>query len=196
MNPLADFLFEAGLLAYLPRAGFHFLGGVQQSIAEHSFRVTLIGFVLGCLAEDVETAHLVQLCLFHDLPEARTGDLNYVQRQYAVADTERAVADQTALLPFGPEVAAYIREFEAGQTRAALLAHDADQLEMLLTLKEQADRGHRRAEDWLEGVARRLRTEEGRWLAEQIRRTRYDAWWWNSVVNPPEKGKPQGHSPA
>jgi len=194
MSPLADFLFEAGMLAHLPRAGFHFLGGVQQSVAEHSFRAALIGFVLGRLAEDVDTAHLVQLCLFHDLPEARTGDLNYVQRQYAVADTERALEDQTASLPFGLEIAAYLREFEAGQTRASLLAHDADQLEMLLTLKEQADLGHRRAEDWLEGVAERLRTEEGRRLAEQIRGTRYDAWWWGSVVKLSGKGKPPGQS--
>jgi putative hydrolase of HD superfamily len=74
------------------------------------------------------------------------------------------------------------------------LAHDADQLEMLLTLKEQADLGHRRAEDWLEGVAERLRTEEGRRLAEQIRGTRYDAWWWGSVVKLSGKGKPPGQS--
>jgi putative hydrolase of HD superfamily len=189
MNDLANFLFEAGVLAHLPRAGFHFLGGVQQSVAEHSFRVALIGFVLARLAEDVDADHLIQLCLFHDLPEARTGDLNYVQRQYTAADTDRAVEDLAATVPFGDEVAALIREFEARETRASLLANDADQLEILLVLKEQADLGHPRAGAWLEAVAERLQTEEARLLADEIRRTRYDAWWWGSVVRRREGGE-------
>lgn len=182
MNDLANFLFEAGMLVHLPRSGFYFLGGVQQSVAEHSFRVALLGFVLGRLAQDVDAGHLVQLCLLHDLPEARTGDFNYVHRQYAVADTEQAVTEMAATLPFGPEVAALIWEFEARETRASRLAHDADQLEMLLTLKEQADQGHPRAQAWMEGVVERLCTDEGRRLAEEILRTCYDEWWWNSVA--------------
>ena len=182
MNDLANFLFEAGILAHTPRAGFHFLGGAQQSVAEHSFRVALIGFVLARLADDVDADHLMQLCLFHDLPEARTGDLNYVQQQYNRTDTERAMEDLAARVPGGSEIAARIREFEARETRAALLAHDADQLEILFVLKEQSDLGHARASAWFEAVTERLQTEEGRQLAEEIRHTRYDAWWWNSVV--------------
>ena len=43
------------------------------------------------------------MCLFHDLVEARTGDLNYVSKKYVQADEVAAVNDMTVNLPFGDE---------------------------------------------------------------------------------------------
>ena len=42
--------------------------------------------------------------LFHDFPEARTGDHNYVNKRYVISDEERALADQVRDLPFAREI--------------------------------------------------------------------------------------------
>ena len=36
---------------------------------------------------------MVLLCLFHDIPEARTGDLNYVNKKYVKVAERKAVED-------------------------------------------------------------------------------------------------------
>src|SRR3990172_5139709 len=111
MKRIANFLFEAGMLKRTPRTGFQFLGSGAESVAEHIFRTVYIGYTLGHLAKDADTDRLIKICLFHDLPEARTGDLNYVNKKYVTADEERAVNDLAETLPFGSEIREVIGEF-------------------------------------------------------------------------------------
>jgi len=59
-----------------------------------------------------------------------------VNKKYVVADEKKAVRDLTKTLPFGNELMDIINEYEEGTTPEALLAKDADQLEMILALKE------------------------------------------------------------
>ncbi len=47
----------------------------------------------------------------------------------------------------------------ANDSREALIAHDADQLEMILALKEYKDLGNRYADEWYPFRCRRLQTE-------------------------------------
>ncbi len=180
MKNIANFLFEAGMLKRTPRSGFQFLGSGAESVAEHIFRTTYIGYALGKTAQTrVNLERLVQMCLFHDLPEARTGDLNYVNKKYVEANEEKAVADLAATLPFGDDVAGLIREFKEGKTQEALLARDADQLEMILALKEYKDLGNKYADEWLEFSLRRLQTEAARKLAAVILQTDSSLWWFS-----------------
>src|SRR5512133_589962 len=132
MKNLANFLFEVGMLKRTPRTGFQFLGSGAESVAEHSFRTAIIGYTLAKLDGQADPARVMQLCLFHDLPEARTGDLNYVNKKYVQADEAKAVADLAATLPFGNEIEDLVTEYEEGKTVEAKLARDADQLEMIL----------------------------------------------------------------
>jgi putative hydrolase of HD superfamily len=134
MKNIANFLFEAGMLKRTPRSGFQFLGSGAESVAEHIFRTTYIGYSLGKLAPGVDTDRMIKMCLFHDLPEARTGDLNYVNKKYVEADERKAVEDLAQTLPFGGEIRELIFEFIEGKTEEAKLARDADQLEMILAL--------------------------------------------------------------
>ena len=83
-----------------PRTGFQFLGSGAESVAEHSFRTAIIGYTLARMDENVDTGKVVQMCLFHDVPEARIGDLNYVNKKYVKADEEKAVDDLARTLPF------------------------------------------------------------------------------------------------
>ena len=49
MIEIVNLLHEIGMLSSIPRSGFAFLGSGKQSVAEHSFRVTLIAYVLARL---------------------------------------------------------------------------------------------------------------------------------------------------
>jgi putative hydrolase of HD superfamily len=120
---------------------------------------------------------IVLMCLFHDLVEARTGDLNYVNKRYVKADEDAAVLDMTAQLPFGNEIRDLAEEFNTAGTPEANIAHDADQLEMILQLKELGDLGNRYAADWITSAIKRLRTDDGKRLARTILNTDFAGWW-------------------
>jgi putative hydrolase of HD superfamily len=117
------------------------------------------------------------MCLFHDLVEARTRDLNYVNKRYVTADEEAAVRDMTSGLPFGDEIRRLTEEFNQRSTPEAQAAYDADQIEMILQLKELGDLGNRYAQDWISSAMKRLRTDDGRRLARSILNTDFSAWW-------------------
>ncbi len=178
LKQIANFLFEAGILQKTPRSGFYFLGSGSQSVAEHLNRVTYIGFVLSQMNEEADTAKVLEMCMFHDFAEARVSDLNYVHQKYTERKEGEAVNDLVATLPFGDKIKSIIDEYEDRQSIEAKLTKDADNLELLLALKEQADIGNERANTWIVPLMQRLKTEEGRRLAEVIVNTDSDAWWY------------------
>jgi len=179
MKNIANFLFEAGMLKRTPRSGFQFLGSGAESVAEHIFRTCYIGYALGKLAGNVNTDHLIKICLFHDLPEARTGDLNYVNKKYVEANEKKAINDLAQTMPFGNDIKDLVTEFIEGSTEEARLARDADQLEMILALKEYKDVGNKYADEWLQFSLKRLQTETARNLAKTILETDSSLWWFS-----------------
>jgi putative hydrolase of HD superfamily len=179
MKNIANFLFEAGMLKRTPRTGFQFLGSGAESVAEHIFRTVYIGYTLGRLSKDADTDRIIKMCLFHDLPEARTGDLNYVNKKYVKVDIGKAVGDLAETVPFGGEIKELIDEFEKGESVEARLAHDADQLELILALKEYKDLGNKYADEWLDFAIKRLKTEVARELSRTILETDSSLWWFS-----------------
>lgn len=180
IDPIVDFLFESGMLAKTPRSWSSFLGSGEQSIAEHMNRTTYIGFALGQIAGDVDVPKILQMCLFHDFAEARTSDLNYVHQKYAKTDEHKALSDLFLTLPFGDKIATILEEYEIRKTREAILAKDADNIEFILTLKEQFDIGNERAKTWIPATVKRLKTKEAQMLAEKIIKTDSDRWWFGN----------------
>ncbi len=179
MKEIANFLFEAGMLKRTPRSGFQFLGSGAESVAEHIFRTTYIGYSLGRMAKGVNVDRMIKMCLFHDLPEARTGDLNYVNKKYVEADEKKAISDLAGTVPFGQEIQELVVEFIEGRTEEAKLARDADQLEMILALKEYKDLGNKYADEWLGFSLKRLQTDTARELAKTILETDSSLWWFS-----------------
>jgi len=174
---IVDFLFESGMLAKTPRSGFHFLGSGSQSVAEHLNRTVYIGFALAQMAKNVDMSKLLQMCMFHDLAEARTSDLNYVQQKYVKSDENKALSDLFQTLSFGNKIKEIIEEYEERKTKEAILAKDADILELILSIKEQIDIGNERAEIWIPSAIKRLKTKEGKILGGKIIKTDSDRWW-------------------
>lgn len=178
MTQAANYFHEVGMLNRTPRSGFAFLGSGQQSVAEHTFRMLHIAFYLARQNQEaVDELRLLHLVMFHDLPEARTSDLNYENQKYVTVNDEKVLSDLERELPYGAEIVTYIREFEARATTLAKIANDADQLELLCMLKQERDLGNARADDWFPPLLGRLKTEQGKKLAEEILATRSDEWW-------------------
>lgn len=179
MKALARFLFEAGMLKKMRRTGYPFLGSGGESVADHCFRASLIGYHLALLEPGLDAGRVALMLLHHDLAETRTNDLNYVHKRYAQADEERARRDQLKELP--PAVVARVdqltAEFEARVSPESLLAHDADQLDLLVELKEQQDLGNPYAKHWIHYALKRLATPAARELAQAILDTDWTDWW-------------------
>ena len=180
MKRTVEFLFEAGMLKKTPRTGFQFLGSGAESVADHSFRTTLLGYVLATMENGADVDKTVRMCLFHDLPEARTGDHNYVNKKYVAVNEEKAILDQTRDLPFGGDIVNLTHEFNAANTLEARIAKDADQLDLILELKVQLDSGNPNAKEWLGYALKRLCTESGKALGREIMASKSDAWWFDN----------------
>jgi putative hydrolases of HD superfamily len=177
VTAVVNMLFEMGIMAKTPRSGFHFLGTGHQSVAEHVHRNAMIGLALGLMDGTVDTGKLVQMCLLHDIAEARTSDLNYVHQKYVSSDEAKAFEDLASTLPFGDQWRIIMHEYKDRKSQESLLAKDADNLEWILSLKEQDDLGNTRAREWIVSAVARLKTDVAKQLAQQILVTRSDAWW-------------------
>jgi len=188
-----DFLFEVGMLKKTPRTGYQFLGSGDESVAEHSFRTAVIGYILASQEQQADTGKTTLMCLFHDLHEARTGDRNYVNKRYVTVDERSAILDLVGETPFADEIISLIREFNAGETLEARISRDADQLDLMMELKTQHDLGNKYAEDWLHYAVKRIVTEKGRKMAQAILKTDSTDWWFDKRtdlwVNGPENNK-------
>jgi putative hydrolase of HD superfamily len=126
---------------------------------------------------DADENKVLKLCLFHDLPEARTGDMNYVNKKYVDVNEDKAVLELTEKLPFGNEIKSAIDEFNAQQTPESVIARDADQLALILLLKEYGDLGNKYSPEWIDYARRRLSSENAKKMAECIMRTDSSEWW-------------------
>jgi putative hydrolases of HD superfamily len=176
---IATFLFEAGHLKHVPRSGWLLLGITQpETVAEHSFRVGLVGIALAAL-ESADPGRTAALCLMHDVHETRIGDVPSVGRAYVTTAIPEAVtAHQTSGMP--DEIAKTLQEltaeYEAAETLESKVAHDADKVETLLQAAEYETQGYA-TEPWRDTSIQALRTESAKQLAQAIVTSDPRSWW-------------------
>ncbi|UZP69138.1 HD domain-containing protein [Desulfovibrio mangrovi] len=176
LTRLADFLFEAGMLRKTPRSGYQFLGTGNENVAEHSFRTAVIGWVLAREA-GANAEHTALMCLFHDFHEARIGDFNYVNRIYNTTKPRAAIEHATEGTGLEDSLLGLWDELEEATSLEARLAQDADQIDLILNLKQELDLGNKYAGKWMEAALQRLRTPQGNALAQTISETDHTDWW-------------------
>lgn len=184
LKPYANFLFEVGVLSRTPRSGFRHLGGFRQSVSEHLCRTAYVGFVLANLeqqkGEKVDIGKVVENCLFHDLGEARTIDLDYISQKYSKTDELAAIRDAVKDLVFGERIIKAFKETKEKSTKEGIIAKDADQVELLCSLKEIIDDGNKQAEDWIPPTLKRLKTSSAKDLAKELLKTNSNDWWFKN----------------
>ncbi len=174
---IVSFIFETGILSNIKRSGFDFLGTSNQNIASHSFRTTVIAYLLSKKIGIQDAGKSIILSLFHDIVEVRTGDINHFQREYVEKDESKAtthIAENVKELENLPEL---IDTFNKGQSMEAKIARDADVLELIFTLKEELDKGNKQAEIWIKGALKRLVLNESIEIAESALKVKSYDWW-------------------
>jgi putative hydrolase of HD superfamily len=181
MDAIAKYVYEMGQLKRVKRSGWWVAGITDpESVAEHTCRTALLGYVLASLAgaDPMKTA---TICLFHDTAEVRIGDLHRVARRYldVGGGEEQAFSEQVERLP--QEVAASLLAlFHDYEERASLegqLAHDADLLECLVQAREYQTVGYEAVQDWIDNCYAGLQTDSARQLAEACLRVEPAEWW-------------------
>ncbi|WP_328385249.1 HD domain-containing protein [Streptomyces sp. NBC_00400] len=165
----AGYLLEMGMLKRAKRTGW-WIAGVKdpESIAEHSFRVGIIGAVLAMM-EGADPAKVALMCLFHDTQETRVGDIPHIGRRYLkAASNEKVTADQVSAAH--PAVASGVQrivdEYENGDAIEVVVAHDADKLECLVQAVEYREQGCSIVQNWIDTSLASLKTASAQALAE------------------------------
>jgi putative hydrolase of HD superfamily len=199
LEGLTNFLYEMGLLKRYKRTGW-MIAGIDnpESIAEHSFRTAIIGYLLAVM-EGADPAKTAALCLFHDTQESRIGDVPSVGKAYVVtAPNPEVTADQVAGFPAeaGQAVRELVEEYEARQSLEARLAKDADKLECLIQAREYQAQGHEDVPPWIETSAAALQSPSARQLAEACQQVPPRQWWKAFAESYPKPLKTTSRPPA
>lgn len=176
-NNLANFLFELETLTRLQRTGWQILGGAnKETIAEHSYMVAVISFILATqITADLEK--ILLMALFHDASEARTGDVYKLADKYVKADVISATRDAFAEIPQTRKIILLVKEYEEEKTSEAKIVHDADTLALMIELKQLMENGNVNAKEWFLGNFDALRLDASKKLANQLKSASSQDWW-------------------
>ena len=152
-SSLLDLLLELQTLDRVPRSGY-FLRGISdcESVAEHTFHLAMLVWLLAGDEPSVDRARAVELALMHDLAELRIGDLPRTATTYLPADVKHAAERRAAadiLAPADPRATALYEEYEDGETTEARFVRACDKLQLMIKVTVYESWGHRGlAEFW------------------------------------------------
>lgn len=110
--------------------------GQRESVAEHTWRLSLMALVLGSEFPDIDMAKLLKMCVIHDLGEAIGGDISAtLQPPEGKSAQERAdLLELLAPLPerVRAEIVGLWDEYEAATSCEARVAKALDKLETIM----------------------------------------------------------------
>ena len=113
--------------------------GRTESVAEHSWRMSLMASLLRHEFPDLDMDKVVNMCLIHDLGECFTGDIPTFVKTDADRVAEDALLDQwVKSLPdeLSADIAALYDEMNAQETAEAKVYKALDKLEALIQHNE------------------------------------------------------------
>ena len=113
--------------------------GRTESVAEHSWRISLMAFLLRHEFPELDMDKVVDMCLIHDLGECFTGDIPTFLKTSADRETEDSLLDQwVKSLPaeVSADLAALYREMDAQETMESKVYKAMDKLEALIQHNE------------------------------------------------------------
>ncbi|MBM3204648.1 HD domain-containing protein [Candidatus Uhrbacteria bacterium] len=176
---ILNFFFELGQLRRIKHEGWR-LAGIEypDSVAEHSLRAAQIGLVLAHLETYENPLEVCAMLVFHDIGECRIGDLHKVANRYVQVDEDRAVKEQLVSLgEVGESIYTLWKQVEHKDTRAGIIAKDADYVEQGILAKEYVERGYVSAEDWIKNTSRAVKTDSAKRLLAELPHTTSTDWW-------------------
>lgn len=114
-------------------------GGRRESVAEHSWRITLMAYWVSDEFPEADLEKLMKMCLIHDLGEAFTGDIPTFDKTEADEQKEGALLNEwvrSLPQPFADEMQALYQEMEERKTLEARIYKALDNLEALIQHNE------------------------------------------------------------
>jgi len=136
---------EIGKLKSLERTGWKVRGVKNpESVADHSFRATILGMLLSDL-EGLDTEKIIRMLLLHDIQEAISGDITSVDKE-KMPDNGKSIEEKSIknILSYLPDdlKKKYLylwKEMEEVVTKEAKFCKDVDKLEKMIQLREYED---------------------------------------------------------
>lgn len=113
--------------------------GRQESVAEHTFRLMVFAWLIQDELPECDMERVMQMCLFHDIGEAVTGDIPCFEKEEEDRRKESRAIDEIAALlpePYSCELRHCIEELEENQTPEAKVVHALDKMEALIQHNE------------------------------------------------------------
>lgn len=185
LTNIANFLYEVGTLRKIPRSHMQALltNDLSDNIASHSFRVAIIGWFLA-KEEKADPYKVMFMCLFHDIPETRSGDQNWIHKKYVKVFENEIINDQYKNLANGKELLEIVKEYHERKTLESKLAKAADLLDQIMLLKEYERQGNSEAASWLKGSQQEKKVKQlnsifANKLAKEIMTQKPHGWWQN-----------------
>lgn len=180
---------QAGTLMMTNRNHIRNLGNITfDTLASHSFHVGIIAYCI-CRMEKLpheEAMRALTMGIFHDLAEARTGDNDFVTKNYAQMDDERAIKDQFSGFKFGKDLEKEVLEYEERKTMLSKLVKDADCVAQMFMEWSLAWQGNKLAEKWFKGDLKHrlpyLKTKSAKKLVRMLKTSDPQDWWWSELV--------------
>ena len=166
-NKIADLFFEVGTLRNMKRMHCQTLLQVNDTIASHSFETAIIGMTLAKM-ENVDENKVLNMCLFHDIAEARTGDANFIHSHYIKADEEKAIRDQYSETPLEKEIIEILDEYNKRKSKESIVAKDADLISQTILQCNYLKDSKKDLAKWNRHSTKGLKTKSAKKLAKTI----------------------------
>ena len=172
-------LYELGALRHIDRMWKRFLNADFANNTEHLFHVAWIALTIAKYEGATNTDKIVKMAIAHDIAESRTGDVDYISRQYVDRKEKLAIDDMLEGTILGKEFRELLHEYELRQSIESKIVKDADNLDVDFELQEQYLRGHS-FPDWEEMRKEvrdnRLYTKTAKKMAKALREVSPHAW--------------------
>lgn len=114
-------------------------GGRHESVAEHSWRITLMAYWISDEFSEANLEKLLKMCLIHDLGEAFTGDIPSFEKTEVNEEREAELLfkwTKSLPEPFATEMMELYREMEERKTLEARIYKALDNMEALISHNE------------------------------------------------------------
>ncbi len=114
-------------------------GGRHESVAEHSWRITLMAYFIRDEFPEADMDKVLRMCLIHDLGECFTGDIPSFNKTQADEEKEEKLLYawvDTLPEPYCTEMRALYDEMEARETVEAKIYKALDNMEAVIQHNE------------------------------------------------------------
>ncbi len=182
-----ELMFEIGTLRHIERTWKNFLNPDVANCAEHMFRVLWLALTIARMEKVGNHEKILKIALMHDVMESRTGDTNYISRQYVKRNDTMAADDIFEGTVHEQEAEVLFKEYEERNSIEAKIVKDADTIDVEMELAEMRAKGHSLGKVFVKdrkaNVYPRLFTKSARKLWDGIATAEPHAWHLTSPRN-------------